>query len=67
MKRKDDKTVHIICHLSYVADLKLYASTEHKPILLPSLTEAFSNDIKMSFGDDKSKTQSMRKDKHQID
>jgi len=47
-------------------DLKVYASTEQQPSLLLSLTEVFSNDIKMSFGADKCKPQSIRKDKHHI-
>jgi len=47
-------------------DLKLYASTEHQPSLLLSLTEVFSNDVKMSFGAHKCKTRIIRKDKHHI-
>jgi hypothetical protein len=64
-KVKQNKAVlHVISHLFYVDDLKFYASTEHQLNQLLSRTEAFPNDIKMSFGTDKCKTQCIRRDKY---
>jgi hypothetical protein len=47
-------------------DLKFYASTEHQLSQLLSLTETFSKDIKMSFGNDRCKTQCVRRDRRQL-
>jgi hypothetical protein len=40
-------------------DIKLYASKKNHILSLLTITENFSNDIGMSFGIDKCKTQSM--------
>jgi DNA replication protein DnaD len=53
-------------YLSYVDDLKLYASAKHQISQLISLTEAFSNDINMSFGTDERKTQCTYRGKRQL-
>ncbi|CAK1582479.1 unnamed protein product [Parnassius mnemosyne] len=47
-------------HLLYMDDIKLYAKSETQLCELANLTEQFSNDIKMEFGIDKCKINSIR-------
>ena len=57
--KNGSKAQYRLSHLMYVDDIKLYASDKKKLNILTQLTETFSNDIKMEFGLDKCKTQSI--------
>lgn len=71
--RRTNKGVHMIhqkqvkytlSHLLYMDDVKLYAKTEEDLKNFIELTHLFSNDIKMEFGLEKCKTQTIIKGKH---
>ncbi|XP_052748657.1 uncharacterized protein LOC128200179 [Galleria mellonella] len=49
-----------INHLLYMDDIKLYASSENDLIQLATLTEQFTKDIKMEFGIDKCRINSIK-------
>ena len=51
--RKTPTTNHLINHLMFVDDLKLYASNDNQLDSLISITKTFSDDIGMKFGVDK--------------
>ncbi|CAH0721715.1 unnamed protein product, partial [Brenthis ino] len=53
-----------ITHLLYMDDIKLYASNRNQLNHLLKQTEQFSNDIKMNFGTDKCKINSISKGQH---
>jgi hypothetical protein len=57
--RHNNTTLSKLNHLLYMDDIKLYASKKNHILSLLTLTENFSNDISMSFGIDKCKTQSI--------
>jgi hypothetical protein len=63
-KIKDGNNVcHVITHLLYMDDIKLYAATQAQMRNLISTTEKFSEDICMEFGIDKCKTLNINKGK----
>ncbi|XP_075971947.1 uncharacterized protein LOC142973811 [Anticarsia gemmatalis] len=49
----------VLNHLLYMDDIKLYARSENQLEELASLTEEFTNDVKMEFGIDKCKVNSI--------
>jgi hypothetical protein len=57
--RLNNTTLSKLNHLLYMDDIKLYASKKNHILSLLTITENFSNDIGMSFGIDKCKTQSI--------
>jgi hypothetical protein len=57
--RHNNTTLSKLNHLLYMDDIKLYASKKNHILSLLTITENFSNDISMSFGIDKCKTQSI--------
>jgi hypothetical protein len=57
--RLNNTTLSKLNHLLYMDDIKLYASKKNHILSLLTITEHFSNDIGMSFGIDKCKTQSI--------
>jgi hypothetical protein len=57
--RVNNTTLSKLNHLLYMDDIKLYASKKIHILSLLTITENFSNDIGMSFGIDKCKTQSI--------
>jgi hypothetical protein len=57
--RLNNNTLSKLNHLLYMDDIKLYASKKNHILSLLTITENFSNDISMSFGIDKCKTQSI--------
>jgi hypothetical protein len=57
--RLNNTTLSKLDHLLYIYDIKLYASKKNHILSLLTITENFSNDIGMSFGIDKCKTQSI--------
>jgi hypothetical protein len=57
--RVNNTTLSKLNHLLYMDDIKLYASKKNHILSLLTITENFSNDIGMSFGIDKCKTQSI--------
>jgi hypothetical protein len=57
--RLNNTTLSKLNHLLYMDDIKLYASKKNHILSLLIITENFSNDIGMSFGIDKCKTQSV--------
>ena len=55
-KIKDETSVkHLLNHLMYMDDIKMYASTEHQLHQLLRTTNIYSNDTKRTFGLDKRK------------
>jgi hypothetical protein len=52
-------------HLLYMDDIKLNAASRKELDYLLKLTESFSNEIKMKFGIEKCKLNSIMKGKHQ--
>jgi hypothetical protein len=57
--RLNNTTLSKLNHLLYMDDIKLYASKKNHILSLLTITENFSNDLGMSFGIDKCKTQSI--------
>jgi hypothetical protein len=57
--RLNNTTLSKLNHLLYMDDIKLYVSKKNHILSLLTITENFSNDIGMSFGIDKCKTQSI--------
>jgi hypothetical protein len=57
--RLNNTTLSKLNHLLYMDDIKLYASKKNHILSLLTITENFSNDIGMSFGIGKCKTQSI--------
>jgi hypothetical protein len=57
--RLNNTTLSKLNHLLYMDDIKLYASKKNHILSLLTKAENFSNDIGMSFGIDKCKTQSI--------
>ena len=62
---KHDNTQHILSHLMYVDDIKLYADSKTELFRLADVTQEFSTDICMQFGIDKCKIHSIYKGKIQ--
>ncbi|KAL1446040.1 hypothetical protein WDU94_012394 [Cyamophila willieti] len=63
---KHNKEVkYVLTHLLYMDDIKIYGKTERDLKTLLELTYTFSNDIKMEFGLEKCKTQTILKGKQQ--
>jgi hypothetical protein len=57
--RLNNTTLSKLNHLLYMDDIKLYASKKNHILSLLTITKNFSNDIGMSYGIDKCKTQSI--------
>lgn len=64
--KHNTQNLHTISHLMYMDDIKLYASTKTQIHTLTQITHTFSNDIKMQFGLDKCRTQSIHLGKREF-
>ncbi|CAB3245221.1 unnamed protein product [Arctia plantaginis] len=62
-KLRCNNSFHILSHLLYMGDIKIYATNNTELNKLTDITQSFSTDIHMQFGVDKCKTHSINRGK----
>lgn len=65
--KQNKEVIYTLSHLLYMDDIKIYAATEMQLKHLVKMTYNFSNDIKMEFGLDKCRTQTIKKGKQVVE